>query len=128
MCHFVNQNTIVVPKYFAYSPRKLNIALTQLRCTASFLNYDLSKVNIVNDQSCICGFFREDAHHYFFECARYVNLRVNLFDHLNWLPNDCNLDLKLITCGNDSLTNEQNEQIFKHVFEYIKKSNRFLIV
>jgi hypothetical protein len=30
-----------VPKHFEIGPRKLNIALTQLRCFASFLNYDL---------------------------------------------------------------------------------------
>ena len=32
-----------VPKHFEIGPRKLNIALTQLRCFASFLNYDLFK-------------------------------------------------------------------------------------
>ena len=31
----------------------------------SFLNYDLSKVNIVNDAACSCGAPREDAFHYF---------------------------------------------------------------
>jgi hypothetical protein len=30
-----------VPKHFEIGPRKLNIALTQLRCFDSFLNYDL---------------------------------------------------------------------------------------
>ena len=35
-----------VPKHYEIGPRKLNIALTQLRCFASFLNYDLFQVNI----------------------------------------------------------------------------------
>jgi hypothetical protein len=33
---------------------------TQLRNSYSFLNYDLSKVNIVNDAACSCGAPRED--------------------------------------------------------------------
>jgi hypothetical protein len=40
-----------VPKHYEIGPRKLNIALTQLRCFASFLNYDLFQVNIVSDPS-----------------------------------------------------------------------------
>ena len=44
-----SDNTKHIPKHFYYGPRKLNIILTQLRNSYSFLNYDLSKVNIVND-------------------------------------------------------------------------------
>jgi hypothetical protein len=44
-----------VPKHFEIGPRKLNIGLTQLRCFASFLNYDLFQVNIISDPSCRCG-------------------------------------------------------------------------
>jgi hypothetical protein len=47
---------------------------------------------------------------------------------IRWLPNYCALDLTLLTCGNPTLPYEQNEIIFKHVFEYIKRSERFLIV
>ena len=36
-------NKISVPKLYHYGPRKLNLILTQLRCTASFLNHDLYK-------------------------------------------------------------------------------------
>jgi hypothetical protein len=49
-------------------------------------------------------------------------------DNLNWLPNYCALDLTLLTCGNPTLPYEQNELIFKHLFEYIKRSERFLVV
>ena len=38
--------------YF-YGPRKLNIILTQLRSSASFLNYDLFRVEIASDPSFI---------------------------------------------------------------------------
>ena len=58
----------------------------------------------------------------------YSNIRHTLFLNLNWLPNYCALDLTLLTCGNPTLPYEQNEIIFKHVFEYIKRSERFLVV
>ena len=60
-------------------PRKLNIALTQLRYFASFLNYDLFQVNIVSDPSCHCGANREDSYHFFFDCSHYANMRYTLF-------------------------------------------------
>ena len=44
-----------VPKHFFCGPRKLNIILTQLRNSASFLNFDLFQVGIVSDPSCRCG-------------------------------------------------------------------------
>jgi hypothetical protein len=37
-----------VPKHYFYGPRKLNIILTQLRRSASLLNYDLFRVIIKN--------------------------------------------------------------------------------
>ena len=62
-----------VPKHYEIGPRKLNIILTQLRCFASFLNYDLFQVNIVSDPSCRCGANREDSYHFFFDCSHYSN-------------------------------------------------------
>jgi hypothetical protein len=38
-----------VPKHFFCGPRKLNIILTQLRNSASFLNFDLLKESLVED-------------------------------------------------------------------------------
>jgi hypothetical protein len=39
-----NANEInIVPKHFMYGPRKLNVILTQLQCSASFVNNDLFK-------------------------------------------------------------------------------------
>jgi hypothetical protein len=97
-------------------PRKLNIILTQLRCFASFLNYDLFQVNIVSDPSCRCGANCEDSYHFLFDCSHYSNIRHTLFQNLNWLPNYCVLDLTLLTCGNLTLSYEQNEIIFKQVY------------
>jgi hypothetical protein len=60
-----SDNAKRIAKHFYYGPRKLNIILTQLRNSYSFLNYDLSQVNIVNDAACSCGAPREDAFHYY---------------------------------------------------------------
>jgi hypothetical protein len=43
-----------IPRHYSYGPRKLNIILTQLRCNASFLNYDLCKVKMLSNASCNC--------------------------------------------------------------------------
>ena len=117
-----------VPKYFSYGPRKLNVILTQLRCSASFLNFDLYRVNILSDPSCQCGADIEDARHFLLECPRYVNIRNTMMNNLDWLPNCYIVNVELLTCGDQKLSDVHNEEIFKCVFEFIKRSNRFLIV
>ena len=120
-----SDNTKRIPKHFYYGPRKLNIILTQRRNSYSFLNYDLSKVNIVNDASYLCGAPREDVYHYFFTCPNYTEIRLTLMNNLNWVQI---IDLNLLTCGSDVLTYEENINILKHIFNFIKFSERFLVV
>lgn len=115
-----------LPKHFSYGPRKLNIILTQIRCSASFLNYDLFKINIVASPNCNCGFPREDAEHFFFFCKRYSLLRNDLLHSLIWVP--FNIDLNLITKGSANLTLDENIRVFRNVYKFIKESKRFLIV
>jgi hypothetical protein len=55
-------------------------------------------------------------------------MRYTLFHNLSWLPNECTIDLKRLPSGNHIFSNEENEIVFKHVFEYIKSSDRFLVV
>ena len=116
-----------IPKYFQYGPRKLNIILTQLRNSSSFLNYDLYKVNIISNPHCSCG-AREDVRHFFFDCINYVDIRRELFNSLVWLPGHITIDVKLLTSGHISLSYDENVDIFRHVFKFIKESKRFLIV
>ena len=99
-----------VPVYFSYGPRKLNIILPQIRCSASFLNEDLFKVNIVNSPSCNnCGASLENARHFFLECPTYADIRTVLFDKLSFLPVT---DHHLLTSGIAELSTAQNETIF----------------
>jgi hypothetical protein len=84
-------------------------------------------VNIVNDAACSCGAPREDAFHYFFTCPNYTEIRRIMMNNLNWVQTS-DLNLNLLTCGSDDLTYEENINIIKHVFNFIKSSKRFLVV
>ena len=119
---------VIVPEQFLIGPRKLNIILTQLRCSASFLNSDLYRVNIIRNPSCQCGFEFESSYHYFFECSLYSNARNTLLNEIEWVSNYCNIDLELLTGLKTDLTVEQYSIVLRSVFEYIKKTERFLIV
>ena len=44
---------------------------------------------------------------------------------LNWVQT---IGLNLLTYGSDDLTYEEHINIFKHVFNFIKSSERFLVV
>jgi hypothetical protein len=52
-------------------------------------------------------------------CPLYNGIRNDLLNCLDWLPNDCHLDLNLLIVGNSTLTNEQNELILKKVFDIL---------
>ena len=75
--------THAVPKHYFYSPRKFNIILTQLKSSASFLNYDLFRVGIVSDPSCRCGAALESLKHFFLDCPIYLQARTTLIDNIN---------------------------------------------
>ena len=106
----------------------MNIIITQLRSSASFLNYDLFRVGILSDPSCRCGAALENLTHFFFDCPIYLQVRTTLIYNLNMVTTCYTLDIKFLTCGNVNLTCEQNCIIFKYVFDHIKCSKRFLIV
>jgi hypothetical protein len=72
-----------IPRHYSCGPRKLNIILIQLRCNASFLNYDLCKVKILSNASCNSGAPWENSHHFIFDCDKYTDNREILFNSLN---------------------------------------------
>jgi hypothetical protein len=39
-----------------------------------------------------------------------------MFNNLIWLPTDCKVDSRLLTCGNDKLTHDQNVDSFNYGF------------
>jgi hypothetical protein len=66
-----------------------------------------------------CGASCENSHHFFFDCDKYTDNREIIFNSLNWLPSNINIDVNLLTKGSDFLTYEKNIAIFKHAFKYI---------
>ena len=62
-----------------------------------------------------------------FDCDKYTDNREIIFNSLNWLPSNINIDVHLLTKGSD-LTYVENITILKHAFKYIKDSKRFTIV
>ena len=119
-------NKISVPKLYYYGPRKLYVILTQIRCTASFLNHDLHKVHILSSPACSCGAPQEDANHFFFVCTKYSEIRNELFLSISDLSQSINTSL--LTSGSETLSYADNCFIFDSVFRFIKRSKRFLIV
>ena len=117
-----------IPRHYSFGPRKLNIILTGPRCNASFLNYDLCKVKMLSNASCNCCAPCENSHHFFFDCDKYIDNREMIFNSLNCLPSNINIDVNLLTNRSDLLTYQENITIFKHAFKYIKDSKRFTIV
>ena len=65
---------------------------------------------------------------FLFECTEYTDLRRDLFTGLNWLPNNTAVNLNLLLNGSNELLQDENEMIFTNVYEFIKKSKRFLVV
>ena len=70
----------------------------------------------------ICGWVIEDAIHFFLECCLYVEAREQLTNNLQFLDS---LLIETLLFGDDSLSEEQNAQIFKSVQLYIKQTKRF---
>ena len=116
-------NLLKPPRYYLYGRRVLNVLHTRLRHRSSNLNVDLFRVNLINDPGCVCGWAIEDAIHFFLECSLYVEAREQLTNNLQFLDSLINIETLLF--GDDSLSEEQNAQIFKSVQLYIKQTKRF---
>jgi hypothetical protein len=101
-----------------YGPRKLNIILTQLRCNASFLNYDVKFI--------FYQMLPVTVAHHMKILAISSLIVINI--QLNLLLFNTNIDVNLLTKGSDFLTYQENITIFKHVFKYIKTQQRHTIV
>ena len=81
----------------------MNNILTQLRSSASVLNYDLFRVGIVADSSCRCGVALENLKHFFLDCPIYLEARTTLIGYLNMVTTCYNLDIKGVGLANPNL-------------------------
>ena len=105
-----------------YQLCELNVILTQLQCSAAFLNNDLYESNILSSPNCPCGVPREDAYHFFFECNKHTDIRKDLFICVN------RFGIKIDLAGGiQNLTYENNCLIFKEACKIIRRSKRSLV-
>ena len=110
-----------VPKYYYSGNRKAQSLHTRLRTGCSSLNLDLFLKNISESPLCSCGSI-EDTQHFFFHCNLYHRQRTLL---LNSIAIYCTPTLHVLLHGNPSMPDNTNEDIFKHVQEFITDSKRF---
>ena len=88
-------------------------------------NVTLCKVNILLNASCNCGTPCEHFRQFISGYNTYTDYGEIVFNNLYWLSSNINIDVNLLTKGNDLLTYQENTTILKHVFQYIKDSKRF---
>ncbi len=112
----------VVPQYYLLGNRCEQIHHARLRNKCSNLSGDLHRNHISDSPRCDCGHNYEDADHYFFNCQRFANQRLQLFlDTRLYHP----LSIQKLLYGIVSLTDEENALLFAEVHHYIKSTQRF---
>ena len=120
--HALNSNKKTVPKHYFDGKRDLAIQHARLRMHCSSLNEHLFSKTIVESPASVCGEI-EDTYHYIFTFPLYDSQRSRLFDVLRPIAS---LDLNTVLFGNDSLSDDVNQQIFRNVPTYISKTKRFI--
>jgi len=113
-------NLLKPPRYYSYGCRVLNVLHTRLRHRSSNLNADPFRVNLINDPGCVCGWVIEDTIYFFLECCLYVEARKQLTNNLQFLDS---LLMETLLFGDDSLSKEQNLQIFKSCSAVVHQTN-----
>ncbi|MCG8047724.1 MAG: reverse transcriptase domain-containing protein [Candidatus Thiodiazotropha endolucinida] len=119
--YFLKKDKQTAPIYFYYGNRKAQVLHTRLRTNCSSLNLDLFLKNITDSPMCLCGSI-ENAQHFFFHCRFFQEPRDIL---LNAVSLHHTPTLKLLLYGEPALSRNSNENIFRHVHDYILNTRRF---
>ena len=107
---------------FVFGERKFNIIHARIRMNCSLLKAQLHDMHIIDDPSCNCGAYREDAVHFFFDCPLYSNIRIELHEAIIvYAP----FNLKTLLYGDEHVTHDTNITLFRAVQMFIKRSKRF---
>lgn len=113
------------PNYFNTGPRKLQILHTRLRLGCSSLNDDLFRKNISESNTCACG-QTESVCHFLLNCPLYQHMRDILYRNIIQLDRSLIITHTLLLHGSNSLSNNQNVELFKSVYLYIDSTKRFI--
>ncbi len=108
----------VVPTFYLSGDRREQIYHARIRNGCSNLNSDLHHNHISDSPECDCGNIIENATHYFFQCPRFSNQRLELFFNTQaYYP----LTTKKLLFGIENLTNDDNSILFSEVQKFIKQ-------
>jgi hypothetical protein len=110
------------PAHYYSGTRLSQFLHTRLRMNSSSLNEHLFIQNLVDSSNCACGRV-ESTSHFLLSCKKYTDLRNELMYTIN---NPVIIDLKLLLKGSDTLSVDQNIDIFIKVQNSILKSKRFI--
>ena len=119
MLSFKSRITPVVekmPPYFEIGDRELIILPACLRNFYSNLNYDLFRVNLTADPSCVCG---NPCFHFFFKCPIYNMCHLEMGNTIRIIS--IPIFLHLLLNGSNTLTHKENSHIFLNVQMFISK-------
>ena len=111
-----------VPIYYTYGDRFLSVMHARIRNKCSNLSNDLCLNHLTQNPFCSCNSEIENAEHYFFRCAKYVNEHITMFRETHSFHP---LNLNKLLTGDSNLTIENNAKIFEAVQKYIKNTKRF---
>ena len=87
----------------------------------SNLDYDLKKRHLTADPACTCGHPYETAKHYLLYCPKYTVIRKGTISTLH----NSHTNIDTLLRGNSNLQQEENENIFATVHEFINQTCRF---
>ena len=76
-----------------------------------------------DNPSCDCGAQAETPSHYLLSCPKFTNERTIM---LNNLPNTTlPINVDILLCGHPELKENENQQLFEAVINFIVSTNRF---
>ena len=111
-----------VPKHYLCGDRFYSIHHTRMRNNCSNLNNDLYLNHLRDNPTCTCNSGPEDPEHFFFKCTLFANHRLELFRNTrSFHP----LSTHKLLFGIQTMTAEENENLFLEVKKYIKHTKRF---
>ena len=116
-------NSFKVPSFYLQGDRWSSVQHARMRNNCSILNHDLFNNHLCPSPVCSCNDNAiEDAEHFFFNCPKYSDIRLNLF-HATRAFHPLNIDKLLF--GDVNATDSENFIIFSAVHNFIKRSLRF---
>jgi len=120
--NFKPELTDILLLYY-YGERWPSVHHARMRIGCSKLNADLcNNLHVVDHPGCPCGAPLESAHHFFFECPRYIVERNSLF---NYVERIIDVSLANLLYGNKNISLDENKRVFDAVHQFIIATNRF---